>query len=167
MRGRRYFSIVGNLTHVPKPLDRGSAVGERAHFLVARCMLEYQNILGDGGSGEARMRRQHREGSRERTERGEIELRVAPLQDFDRLETVALQRMYKLGVERRAAPGGAEGAVARGATGAAGDLGEFSRTETTKLVTVELAVGRKRHMIDIEVESHPDRVGGDEIIDIA
>jgi hypothetical protein len=75
--------------------------------------------------------------------------------------------MNEFRIERRAAPGRAEAAVAGGAAGAAGDLGKFSRTEAAELITVELAVRRKCHVIDVKIESHADRVGGDEIVDVA
>jgi hypothetical protein len=47
---------------------------------------------------------------------------VAPLQHFDRLKRMAFERMHGLFVEWRAAPGGAERAIALGAAGPAGDL---------------------------------------------
>jgi hypothetical protein len=64
-------------------------------------------------------------------------------------------------------PGGAEGAVAGGAPGAAGDLREFGRIEPAELVAVIFAVGGKGDVIDVEVEPHADRVGRDQIIDVA
>ena len=72
-----------------------------------------------------------------------------------------------LGLERRAAAGGAEGAVARGAAGAAGDLREFGRVELAELVAVEFAVGGEGDVIDVEIEAHADGVGRDQIIDVA
>src|SRR6266849_4898985 len=167
MRGGRYFPIVGNLAHVPQPRDCGSAVGERAHFFVAGRVLENHNILGDWRPSEARMRGQHRERSRKRTERGKIEFRVAPLQHLYGFETVAFKRMNEFSIERRTAPGGAEAAIAGGTAGAAGDLGKFSRTEATELIAVELAVRRKCHVTDVKIETHADCIRGDEIIDVA
>ena len=70
-------------------------------------------------------------------------------------------------LERRAAPGRAEGPVAGRATGAAGNLRELGRIEPAELIAVEFAVGRERDMIDIEIEAHADRIGGDQIIDVA
>ena len=48
----------------------------------------------------------------QRAERGEIERGVAPLQHLHGIEGVALQRLRQIGLERRAAAGGAERAVA-------------------------------------------------------
>src|SRR3981081_4631065 len=59
-------------------------------------------------------------------------------------------------------PGVGKGAVAGGAASAACDLRELGRIEFSELISVELAVGGKRDVIDVEVESHADRVGGDE-----
>ena len=36
-----------------------------------------------------------------------------------------------------------------------------------KAETVEFLVGREGHVVDIEVEPHADRVGRDEVIDVA
>src|SRR6516225_9921542 len=80
---------------------------------------------------------------------------------------MAFKRLRKLGFERRAPAGGAEGAVADGATGAAGDLRQFGRIESSKLVAVEFAVGGEGDVVDVEIESHADGVGGDEIFDVA
>ena len=80
---------------------------------------------------------------------------------------MAFQRLHQFVLERRAAAGGAEGAVAGGAAGAAGDLRELRRVELAELIAVELAVGGERDVVDVEVEAHADRVGGDEIIDVA
>ncbi len=80
---------------------------------------------------------------------------------------MAFERLHQFGLERRAAAGGAEGAVARGAAGAAGDLGELGGIELAELIAVEFAVGGEGDVIDVEIESHADGVGGNEIFDVA
>ena len=62
----------------------------------------------------------------------------------DGIEVVVLQRLDGVGVEGRAAPGGAEGAVAHVPAGAAGDLAELGRVELAEAEAVELLVGRRR-----------------------
>src|SRR6516165_3693817 len=80
---------------------------------------------------------------------------------------MAFKRLRKIGFERRAPAGGAEGAIASGATGAAGDLRQLGRIKSAKLVAVEFAVGGEGDVVDIEVEPHADSVSGDEIFDVA
>jgi hypothetical protein len=53
------------------------------------------------------------------------------------------------------------------AAGAAGDLRQLGGIELAELVAVELAVGRERDVIDVEIEAHADGVGGDQVIDVA
>ena len=53
------------------------------------------------------------------------------------------------------------------AAGASGDLAEFGGSQTAVLPAVELAVGGEGDVIDVEIEAHADRVGGDDIIDVA
>src|SRR5215471_6674518 len=129
-------------------------------------MFEHLEVLADRRARESLLGRHSRERSLQRAERFEIERRVAPLDDLHAFERVALQRFDEFRLEYRAAPGGAEGAVAGVAAGAAGDLAELRRREAAELITVELAVGRERDVIDVEVEPHTDRVGRDQIIDV-
>jgi hypothetical protein len=89
------------------------------------------------------------------------------LQQLHAVERVVLQRIDQFRLERRAAPGGAERAVARGAAGAAGDLREFRGFSRRILIAVIFAVGGEGDVIDIEIQPHADGVGGDEIIDLA
>jgi hypothetical protein len=56
---------------------------------------------------------------------------------------MAFERLHQFRLERIATPGGAEGAVACGAPGAAGDLRQFGGIKLAKLVTVEFTVGGK------------------------
>ena len=110
-----------------------------------------------------RQRQRHLQGA----ERGKIQLRIAPLQNLYAVEAVVLQRVHQFRLERRAAARGAERAVAGGAPGAAGDLREFGRIEPAELIAVIFAVGGKGDVIDVEVEPHADRVGRDQVIDVA
>ena len=53
------------------------------------------------------------------------------------------------------------------AAGAAGDLRHFSGGQPTPSMAVELGEAGKGDMIDVHVEAHADRVGRDQIIDLA
>ena len=77
------------------------------------------------------------------------------------------ERLRQLGLERRAAAGGAESAVAGGAAGAARDLRQLGRAEFAELIAVELAVGGERDMVDVEIKSHADGVGRHHVVDFA
>src|SRR5262249_18810000 len=102
-------------------------------------------------AGEVYVLRRLRERSLERSDRGEVERSIAPLQNLDRLESVALQRLRELGLERGASAGGAERTIAGGPAGAAGDLGELGRIELAKLIAIEFAVGGEGDVIHVEV----------------
>ena len=77
------------------------------------------------------------------------------------------QRLDEILVEGRAASGRPECAVARMPPRAPRDLTEFGRRQATELPPVEFAVGGEGDVVDIEIEPHADRVGGDDIIDVA
>ncbi len=124
---RRDLAIIGNLADVPQPLDVGARSGHGAHLVVARGVVEHENIFGDRSAGERAFRRRRRQRRLQGADRGEVEIGVAPLHELHRLECVRFERLGEFGLERRAAAGGAERAVAGGAAGAAGDLRQFGR----------------------------------------
>ena len=61
----------------------------------------------------------------------------------------------------------AERTVAHVATGAPGDLGELGRLEGPPVVSVELRELREGDVIEVEVQPHADRIGGDEVLHFA
>ena len=65
------------------------------------------------------------------------------------------------------AAGHAERAVVHVAAGAAGDLRQLGRREVAMHLAVELARAREGDVVDVEVEPHADRVGGDQEVDVA
>src|SRR5262249_10154656 len=151
----------------PQPLDRLAGCRNCTNFVVTRGMLEDQNVLRNRRAGEAYVLRRLRQRSLERSDRGAVERSIAPLEDLDRLEGVARQRLRQLGLERRASAGGAERTIAGGAAGAASDLRELGRIELAKLIAIEFAIRGERDVIHVEVEPHADRIGRDEIFNIA
>src|SRR5437762_1987655 len=137
MGSRRDLTIVRNLANFPQSLDRGARCGPSAHVLVARKMLQYLNILGNRRAREALLCGNLRQRGRQRAERAKVERTVAPLQHLHGIEAVALQRLHQIGLERRAAAGRAESAVARRTPRPAGDLAKLGRVELAELIAVE------------------------------
>ena len=80
---------------------------------------------------------------------------------------MGFDRLYDFAIERPLLGGRAKGAVAHMTPGATGDLGDFGSGQPTRAAPVELADAGKGDMVEIHVEPHPDRIGGDEIIDLA
>ena len=107
------------------------------------------------------------EASAQALQRGEVEVRVAPLQHAHAVEIVVFQPVDGFLFEGFGLAGAAEGAVVHVAAGAAGDLAEFAGVELAVLEAVELAGGGEGHVVDIEVEAHADGVGGHEVIHVA
>ena len=102
-----------------------------------------------------------------RVQGGKIKLRIAPLQHPHRVKRVAFQPPHQIVLERVNPPGHAKSAVAGIPPGAAGDLAHLGGCELSVLITVKLAISRKRDMVDIKIEAHADRVGGDKEIHVA
>ena len=78
-----------------------------------------------------------------------------------------LDRLDDLGIERPLLGGGAEGAVAHVPPGAAGNLGDLGGGQAARAAAVEFADAGEGDMVEIHVEPHADRIGGDEVIDLA
>ncbi len=167
MRGGCDLAVIRDLAGVPQPLDRGGAMRQLAHIGIARGVIEHAQVFGDRGAGQRVVRGRQRQRHLQRAERGEIQLRIAPLQHLHAVEGMILQRVDQFRLERRAAPRRAKGAVAGGAPGASRDLREFGRIEPAELIAVIFAVGGERDVVDVEVEPHPHRIGRDQVIDVA
>ncbi len=73
--GRRDLAIVGDLADFPQPLDRFARLRHLAHVVVARGVLEHQDVLGDRRARQAVLLRHFRQRSLQRAERKEIEYR--------------------------------------------------------------------------------------------
>ena len=167
MRRRRDLAVIGDLAHLPQPLDIGAGSSQRTHLVVARGMFKHEDVLGDRRARQRVLGRRRRQRRLQCADRGEVEIGIAPLHDLHRLEGVRLQRLREFGRERRTAPGGTEGAVAHGAAGTAGDLRQLRGAQCAELIAVELAVGRERDVIDVEIEPHADGIGRHQVIDLA
>ena len=61
----------------------------------------------------------------------------------------------------------AESSVAVVPPGASGDLRHLRRGQPALALAVELRQASEGNMIEVEVEPHADRVGGDKVIDLA
>ena len=167
MRGRRQLAVVRDLAALPQPQHVAAIARDLAHAVVARGDLERDLVGGHRRAGEAVLARKQVERRGQRLDRAEVEARVAPLQEPDLVETVRLQHLDEFAVERRAAAGRAERAVADVAPGAPGDLPELGRVQPPVVPAVELAVAGEGDVVDVEVETHADRVGGNDVVDVA
>ena len=130
-------------------------------------MFEHENVLGDRCAGQAFFLRNDRERGLQGADRREIEIGIAPLQHFERIERMRFQPLHQFVIEGRAAARGPECAVAHGTAGAAGDLRQFGRIEIAELIAVEFAIGCEGDVIDVEIEPHADGIGRHQIIDVA
>ena len=119
-----------------------------AHLGVARGMVEHAQILGDRRAGQRLMVGGVSASdtcSAPSEEKSSFELRHCSTFTLSKVWFCSALHQFRL--ERRAAAGGAEGAVARGAPGAAGDLREFGRIQPAELIAVDIC-GRRRRRRD-------------------
>ncbi len=119
------------------------------------------------GAQQAGSRRRRVERGQQAAQRAEIERGAAPAQLPEHGKIVALDRLDGLGVEAADVVGGAEGAILHVAAGAAGDLGDLGRAQRPPLLAVELDEAGEGDVADVHVEAHADRIGRDQIVDLA
>src|SRR5690242_1889970 len=117
-------------------------------------MFQDQDVLADRRTREPLFIRRRCERRLKGPDRGKIEIGVAPLEQTDRLEGVAFQRLHQFGLERVTTACGPERTVARRTAGTAGNLRKLGRIELAKLIAVELAVGGEGDVINVEIETH-------------
>ena len=161
------LAVVRHAADVPEPPHRGGAARHVADVVLLHEDLEGLLILAHGGAGQPRFARVLVEARLQALQAAEAQVRIAPLQDAEGIEVVALEPLHQLGLEGRAAPGGAEGAVGEVAPGAAGDLAHLGGGELAEAGAVVLPVRREGDVVDVEVEAHPDGIGCDEVVHVA
>ena len=103
----------------------------------------------------------------QRRDAAEIKIAVAPLDIAQRIETVILDGFDDLGLEAAHIGGGAEGAVVHVPAGAPRDLSHFDGAERAGRPAVKFAQAREPDVVHVHVETHADRVGRDQVVDLA
>ena len=124
-------------------------------------------IRGRPGLDQPARRRRRIEAHQKPVERAKIERAVAPLQNLYRVIAVILDLLHELRLERLGIGGDAESAVVHVAPGAPGDLSDFFGPQGAHNGPVEFLPGGEGDMVDIHVDAHSDRIGGDHEIDFA
>ena len=160
-------AIIRQGAGVPQHGDALGRIRQVAYALVAREDVERLGVDRGQRARQALDRGNGVDGALQRIERGEIELGAAPLQHLHAVEIVRLDALHQFVGKRIDLAGDAERAVAQMPAGAAGDLAHLGRREFAILEAVEFAVLGEGDMVDVEVQTHADRVGGDEIVDVA
>ena len=97
----------------------------------------------------------------------EIEPVIAPFRGRNGREDVAFDRRDNVRIEVGRVARHPESAILAETAGATGDLSDLLRIEGAQAPPVEFAQSSKGDMVDIHVQSHPNRVGRDQEIDLA
>ena len=167
MRVGERLAEVGDLADLPQEPHALDALGGGADLVAARTGGQAAVVHGVADLDQAVGSRRPVEARQQRLDAREVELAVAPAQRLQRREGVALDRLDLALLERLAAVGGAEGAVGHVAPGAAGDLRHLGRAQAALLAAVELRQAGEGDVGHVHVEAHADRVGGDQVLDLA
>ena len=141
--------------------------GEVGDFAIAGERLQRAVVVGFAGLDQPRQRRPLVEAFEQRANRIEAQPGIAPIEPGQRIEAMRFDRLDDLGIERPLFGGSAKGAIAHVPPGAAGNLGDLGGGEPARAAAVEFADACEGDMVEIHVETHADRIGGDQIVDLA
>ena len=158
---------IGDLADFPEQPHRAGIGREIDDIGVARQQLQRAVVVGVAHLYETRRRRPFVEAVQQRADRVEAQIAVAPRNPGQRLEAVLLDRRDDFRFEQALVGRRAERAVAHVPAGAAGDLADFGRRQAPRAAPVEFREAGEGDMVEIHVQAHADRVGRDEVIDLA
>ncbi len=162
-----HLAEIGDLADLPEEPHHGRAGRQRRDLRLLREGLQGQMVVGIARRHESGRPGPLLEAAQEGPDRAEIEAPVAPEEARQRIETMALHGLDDLGLEGGKLARGAEGAVAHMAAGAAGDLGDLGGAEAARRMAVIFDEPRESDVIEIHIETHPDRIRRHEVIDLA
>ena len=162
-----HLAEIGDLADLPEQPHRAGIGRQHRDFGIARQQLQRPVVVGVAHLHQARRRRPLVEALQQRADRIEAQIAVAPGNPGQRLEAVLLDRRDDLRFEQALVGRRAERAVAHVPSGAPGDLADFGRRQAARAAPVEFREAGKGDMVEIHVQPHADRVGRDEVIDLA
>ena len=167
MLERRNLAEIRQLADVPQQPHVPAAGKPRAHFRRGRDLAKRQQVVGLAGPCEQGIAAGLADRIDQRLDRSEFQIRIPPLKLPHRGEPVLHDGGRHAGLQRRSVAGHAERPVLEEPARAARDLRQLVRGQPPEFPAVELGEAGKRHMGNVEIEAHPDRVRRDEEIDIA
>ena len=129
--------------------------------------LERKHVIGVAGAGQPVVRGGRFKAADQPVGGAEIHLLVAPVQFLDRSKAVVFDGFDKVFVKGARFAGDAKGAVFGVTPGAAGNLGQFLCMQRAHPAAIELGGRGKGSVFDVKVETHADRIRGDEVIHVA
>ena len=158
-------------------IRQAAGIPKRVHAVASGCAIADLAIGGQNTQGplvhrfadalQGRMTRGLAQRILKCLQRALVEIGIAPLQFFHRSKAVRLDRLDNVGIEGAAVGGLAETAIAAETACPAGNLPQLGRGQAPPAAPVELAALGKGDMVDIHVQSHPDRIGCNQEIDLA
>ncbi len=163
----RGLAKVRNLADVPQPHEIGSVARAPHDHLIRRELAQGRLVLALRRKPQSRRGRRCGERAHQRLDRLEIEPGIAPFRGHDGRKDMAFDRRHDVRVEIGRVARHAERAILAKSAGASGDLSNLLRIEPAPPSPVELVQAGECDMVDVHVQSHPDRIGRDQEVDFA
>ena len=165
---RHRLAEIRHLADFPEQLHTARCVQARQEFRMLRQRLQRELVVLLAHALQRGMRRRRVERRDQRRHRAEIERRVAPLQVAQRIEAVVLDRLDRLLVQ----PADIDRWCRRCRRSCAGRRGRRSARSRRRAAAAScrpsyLRNAREPDMVHVHVQAHADRVGRDQVVDLA
>ena len=160
---------IGQAARRPEPLDHRRRAHPLADPILFRKPLEHGQVHRLGRGAQHLAVRPGLQAGDQRLDAGEVRLAFAPVELLQRRHPVPLDRKHLF---RREGIGAflvqrAERAILLVPPGTPGDLRHLGHGQPALAAPVELGKRGEGDMVHVHVEAHADRIGGNEIIDLA
>ena len=167
MIGPGHFAKIRDLAQIPEqthPPRIAHLIDDRG--CRGQCAQGGQ-IIGLARADQALIFRHLFERCNKRVEAAEIQARIAPMQLLDRGKAAVFDGGDQRIFQRLHITGHPETAIGAIAPGPPGNLAQLMGHQFAHPAAIEFRIPRKGHMGNIEIQPHADRVGCDEVIDVA
>ena len=167
MFGRTDAAEIRDPADIPQQPDRWAIGGTGADFRIFGQRFQRRQIIAFAHTGQPVVIRPLLKRLQQPLDRSELQPGIAPLQARYRAEPMVFNGLNGFIVQRQRLACHPETARRHMAARAARDLRQLVRGQMPHPRAVIFDQRRKRDMGDIQVQAHPNRVSGHQIIDIA
>ena len=155
------------LAYLPQPPHLGGKAHLVYHIRHRRQPFKAAQVIRLAGAQKLAIIRAALKRGNQRLHATKIQTRIAPFQLLNRRKPVVLDRLHPVRLKIMRLASHPEGAIFHIAPRPARNLCQLIGHKIAHPATVKFGKPGKSHMRDIKVQPHANRIGGDQIIDLA
>ncbi len=159
-------SKIGKAAHLPQKLGRSTISGARHHLCVRSQGFQRDQVVGVTRTHQMFVQTWRFKRADQRLWRAKLQVGVAPHQFLLWRKPVVHDRLGHLIGQKRRLARDAERPVVHMPPSTPRNLRQFMRKKRAHTPPIEFLQRRKRHMVDIKVQPHANRIRGNQVINI-